>query len=101
MGGTAADRDTETEVKIHMKKTGLVVEGGGMKCAYSAGVLDAFLENQITFDYCIGASAGAASAASYVAGQQWQKYSDFIRSIRRILCTLVSEDFLKPAICLI
>ena len=52
-----------------MKKTGLVVEGGGMKCAYSAGVLDAFLENQITFDYCIGASAGAASAASYVAGQ--------------------------------
>lgn len=52
-----------------MSKIGLVVEGGGMKCAYSAGVLDAFLKNDITFDYCIGASAGAASAASFVAGQ--------------------------------
>lgn len=25
-------------------KTGLVVEGGGMKCAYSAGILDRFLD---------------------------------------------------------
>ena len=34
-------------------KTGLVVEGGGMKCAYSAGILDRFLDEHITFDYCI------------------------------------------------
>lgn len=26
------------------KKTGLVVEGGGMKCAYNAGILDSFLD---------------------------------------------------------
>ena len=38
-------------------KTGLVVEGGGMKCAYSAGILDRFLDEHITFDYCIGVSA--------------------------------------------
>ena len=38
-----------------MGKTALIVEGGGMKCAYSAGVLDAFLDNDISFDYCIGA----------------------------------------------
>ena len=25
-------------------KIGLVVEGGGMKCAYNAGILDAFLD---------------------------------------------------------
>ena len=31
-------------------KTGLVVEGGGMKCAYSAGILDRFLDEHITFD---------------------------------------------------
>ena len=45
-------------------KTGLVVEGGGMKCAYSAGILDRFLDEHITFDYCIGVSAGSAKPAS-------------------------------------
>ncbi|MFR5701003.1 MAG: hypothetical protein ACLUD0_03460 [Eubacterium ramulus] len=41
----------------HMSKTGLIVEGGGMKCAYSAGILDAFMDEDITFDYanrCVG-----------------------------------------------
>ncbi len=51
-------------------KTGLVVEGGGMKCAYSAGILDRFLDDGITFDYCIGVSAGSANTASYLAGQR-------------------------------
>ena len=44
-----------------MSKTGLIVEGGGMKCAYSAGILDAFLDKNITFDYAIGVSAGSAN----------------------------------------
>lgn len=51
-------------------KTGLVVEGGGMKCAYSAGILDAFLDENIRFDYCIGVSAGSANIASYLAEQR-------------------------------
>ena len=37
-----------------MGRIGLVVEGGGMKCAYSAGILDRFLDEGITFDYCVG-----------------------------------------------
>lgn len=37
-----------------MEKSGLIVEGGGMKCAYSAGILDAFLDDNVTFDYCMG-----------------------------------------------
>ena len=53
-----------------MGKIGLIVEGGGMKCAYSAGVLDAFLDAHINFDYVIAVSAGAANAASYLAGQR-------------------------------
>lgn len=51
-------------------KTGLIVEGGGMKCAYSAGVLDVFMEQGIDFDYVSGVSAGSACAASYLAGQR-------------------------------
>ena len=53
-----------------MSKIGLVVEGGGMKCAYSAGILDAFIDDNINFNYCIGVSAGSANAASYIAGQK-------------------------------
>ncbi len=55
---------------VFMCKIGLVVEGGGMKCAYSAAVLDAFLDEHISFDYCIGVSAGAGNIASYLAGQR-------------------------------
>lgn len=62
-------------------KTGLVVEGGGMKCAYNAGILDAFLENGITFDYCIGASAGAGNLASYLAGQKGRNLRFFTEHI--------------------
>ncbi len=53
-----------------IEKNGLVVEGGGMKCAYSAGILDRFLDDHINFDYCIGVSAGAANTLSYLAGQR-------------------------------
>ena len=51
-------------------KTGLVVEGGGMKCAFSAGVLDGMLDDHLQFDECIGVSSGSANAASFVAGQR-------------------------------
>ena len=51
-------------------KVGLVIEGGGMKCAYSAGVLDRFLDDGIDFQYVVGVSAGAANGASFVAKQR-------------------------------
>lgn len=51
-------------------KNGLVLEGGGMRGGYTAGVLDAFIEENITFDYCIGVSAGACNALSYIGKQK-------------------------------
>ena len=51
-------------------KVGLLVEGGGMKCAFSAGVLDVFLDEDIHIDNCYGVSAGSANAASFVAKQK-------------------------------
>lgn len=62
-------------------KTGLVLEGGGMKCAFCAGILDRFLDEGITFDYVIGVSAGAGNAASFLAGQRDRNrrfYTDYI-----------------------
>ena len=57
-----------------MSKTGLIVEGGGMRGIYGCGVLDAFLENSVTFPYGIGVSAGAANLASFVAEQEGRNY---------------------------
>ena len=52
------------------KKTGLVLEGGGMRGIYTAGVLDAFMERRITFDGVIGVSAGAIHGCSFVSNQK-------------------------------
>ncbi len=51
------------------KGTALVLEGGGTRGFYSAGVFEAFMEKGIMFPYIIGVSAGAANALTYVAGQ--------------------------------
>ncbi len=40
-------------------KTGLVMEGGGMRGVFTAGVIDVFMENGIEFDGAVGVSAGA------------------------------------------
>ncbi len=53
-----------------MAKTGLVLEGGGMRGAYTAGVLDAFLDLGIHFGDITGVSAGAGNALSYISLQR-------------------------------
>ena len=39
----------------------LVMEGGGMRGAYTADVLSYFLKKQVNFDYGVGISAGAVN----------------------------------------
>lgn len=53
-----------------MKDIGLVLEGGGMRGAFTIGVLDFFMEKDFYPPYVIGVSAGACSGASYVAKQK-------------------------------
>ena len=50
-------------------KTGLVLEGGGVRGIYTAGVLDVFLEHGLRFDGLIGVSAGAIHGCSFLSGQ--------------------------------
>ncbi|QDP39308.1 patatin-like phospholipase family protein [Radiobacillus deserti] len=52
-----------------MKEAGLVLEGGGMRGVYTAGVLEYFMEQSLYFPYVIGVSAGACMAASYLSRQ--------------------------------
>lgn len=44
-------------------KTALVLEGGGLRGAYTAGVCAWLVENNVEFDYYIGISSGAMYAA--------------------------------------
>ena len=52
------------------ENTGLVLEGGGMRGVFTSGVLDYFLDNQITFPYCVSVSAGACNGLSYKSRQR-------------------------------
>ena len=49
---------------------GLVLEGGGTRGFYTAGVFEAFMDEGIMFPYIVAVSAGAANAYTYVSGQK-------------------------------
>lgn len=85
------------------KKTGLVLEGGGMRGIYTAGVLDVLMEHGLSFDGVIGVSAGAIHGCSFVSGQAgrsiryYKKYCKDSRfmSFRNVVRTgnMVDEQF--------
>ena len=64
------------------EKTGLVLEGGGMRGIYTAGVLDVFLEEGIAFDGVIGVSAGVVHGCSYLSGQRGRSIRYYKRYCR-------------------
>ena len=57
-----------------MDKLGLVLEGGGMRGLYTAGVLDFLMDHDIYTDGVIGVSAGACHACSYASKQRGRAY---------------------------
>ncbi len=57
-----------------MMNCGLVLEGGGLRGNYTAGVLDAFLDAEIEFPYIIGVSAGVGMGSSYVSKQKGRNW---------------------------
>lgn len=48
----------------------LILEGGTLRPIFSAGVMDALLDNNITFPYCIGVSDGITNGVSYISKQK-------------------------------
>lgn len=70
---------------IIMSKTGLVLEGGGMRGLYTCGVLELFMDKELYFDYIIGVSAGACNAVSYISRQKGRNIkvnTDFVNDWR-------------------
>ena len=65
-------------------KTGLVLEGGAFRTIFSAGVLDAFLDQGLPLpDYTVGVSAGAAYGVSYLSRQS--------RRNLELICTYAND----------
>ena len=63
-----------------MKDTCLVLEGGGLRGAFTSGVLEFFLENDVHFNRIVGVSAGACIGASYMSrqkGRNWKVYVEY------------------------
>ena len=61
-----------------MEKYGLVLEGGGMRGAYTAGALAWLNDNDITFDYNVGISSGAVMLCCYMIKDKHTPYSMFV-----------------------
>lgn len=53
---------------------GLVLEGGGMKGMYTAGVLEYFMEKDLYFRNCYSVSAGACHLVNYMSKQKKRSY---------------------------
>ena len=71
------------------EKIALVIEGGGFKSVFSAGVLDAFLMNKFNpFDIYIGVSSGAMCLTYYIANQ-YKSYFTLSKEVS------VNEEFLS------
>lgn len=51
-------------------KTGLVLEGGGMRGVYTCGVHEYLLDQGIHYQYVVGVSAGASNSCTYIARQK-------------------------------
>ena len=58
-------------------RSGLVLEGGGMRGVFTCGVLDNFMDRGVRFPFTIGVSAGACNGLSYMSEQRGRaKYSN-------------------------
>ncbi|MCT4617950.1 MAG: patatin family protein [Marinisporobacter sp.] len=63
---------------MFLKNIGLVLEGGGMRGAYTSGVLDALMDENIKCSYVIGVSAGANNGADFIAKQRDRNKKVFV-----------------------
>ena len=85
-----------------MINASLVLEGGGMKGVYTAGVLDFFLEKKLSFSSYYAVSAGACTLSSFLAGQKRRGFrvmTDYLDDKRymSVYSLLVTGDLFNAA----
>lgn len=72
----------------------LILEGGTFRPIFSAGVMDALLDNDIMFPYCVGVSAGITNGASYLSKQK-RRNLDILEKYRNDKRYLSYRNYLK------
>ena len=87
-----------------MYQAGLVLEGGGMRGVYTAGLLDFFLDKGIEFSSVYGVSAGACTMCSYLAKQRergYRLYADYLdnKHYCSVESLLTSGDLFNVKMC--
>ncbi len=74
--------------------TGLVLEGGTFRGIFSAGIMDAFIEEGVEFPYVIGVSAGISNGVSFVS-KQFGRNIDILENFRNDKRYLGMNNFLR------
>lgn len=82
MLGNLRSITNKTMQETQKSKLGLVVEGGGVRAIYAAGVLDILHDMCLPFSGVIGVSAGAIHGISFVSGQKGRSYRIYTRFCR-------------------
>lgn len=82
MLGNLRSITNKTMQETQKSKLGLVVEGGGVRAIYAAGVLDVLHDMCLPFSGVIGVSAGAIHGISFVSGQKGRSYRIYTRFCR-------------------
>lgn len=72
----------------------IILEGGTFRPVFSAGVMDALLDNDIMFPYCIGVSAGITNGFSYISKQKERSYR-ILKNYRHDKRYIGAVNFLK------
>lgn len=70
-------------IKHKKVKIGLALGGGGARGFAHLGVLKAFEENNISFDYVAGTSAGSLVGALHCAGLTYQQIYDIAKDLKK------------------
>lgn len=74
-----------------MASSSLILEGGGMRGIFTAGVLDYFMDKDLRFDHCIGVSAGSCHGCSYLSRQRGRAYRITMENLKnKHYCSLYS-----------
>ena len=64
--------------KNNIKKVALIFEGGGMRCAFSSGIANSLVENNLFFDYIAGISAGTSTLVNYMTRDPKRTKDSFV-----------------------
>ena len=100
----AAFEGNDFSGEVKPGSTGLVLEGGGLRGIYTAGVLDVLGENGVSFDGVVGVSAGAVHAVSFLAhqyGRNLRFYLAYSPSVKfmGVRSWLKTGDFINYQFC--